>query len=293
MRALVIGGNRFLGKQLVNELLKHGFEVTTLNRGNLRPQYDGPVSQINVDRTQGVAMAAALSGKSFDVVYDMICADPQTAAATIEALRGVTTRVILASSSFVYPYGQHIHEEQFDPGHYTIPGQFAGLGGSELRRLAEAVYVQKSGFKVTIARLPFVLGAEDSTGKLKKLVRKVFLKEDIYIPNKNARFSVITVEDAAKAMAKLGVFFQDGAVNIASEVPVSMGQILKMVEELSYRAVRYTDKGDSDSISLFSLKTDWYVDTNRLRRLDFVAKPPSQWLPALLEQTVHEVNKGF
>lgn len=292
MKALVIGGNRFLGRALVNELLKNGLEVTVLNRGNLRPSYNGVVSRLKADRNDPTQFSAAVAGRTFDVVYDMICTDPQTAQKSIEILKKITTRVILASTSFVYPYGQHIHEEQFDPAQYKIPDDFTGVGGSELRRLAEAVYSQRSGLRLTIARLPFVLGAEDSTGKLRKLVKKVFLKEDIYIPNKNARFSVVTVEDAARAMAKLALVFEDGPVNIASEVPVTMGQILKIVEDFSYRDVKYTEKGDAASVSLFSLKTDWYVDVSRLKRFDYVAKPPAQWLPALLEETVADVSRG-
>lgn len=293
MKALIIGGNRFLGKALANELIRNGISVTTLNRGSLSPKYAGPVDHIKCDRNDIAAFQKAVNGKVFDVVYDMICTDPKVAADTAKSLEGVCGRLILASTSFVYPYGQHIHEEQFDPGNYSIPPDYLGLGSSELKRLTEAVYTQKTNLKVTLVRLPFVFGADDPSDKLKKIIKKIFFKEEIYIPNKSARFSVIAVEDAAKAMAKLGIYPSEGPINLASEIPVSMGQIIKIIEELSYRTASYTEKGDAKSISLFSLKTDWYIDTNRLKRLDFLAKPPIQWLPNLLEQIVNDVNKGL
>ena len=70
MRALVLGGNRYIGLHLVFELARQGHEVTVAN-SHEAPLPDG-AQRIHVDRQEPGALADALAPHrdDFDIVYD-------------------------------------------------------------------------------------------------------------------------------------------------------------------------------------------------------------------------------
>ena len=65
MKVLVIGGTLFIGKLLVEELLKEGHDVAVLHR---KPKHDfvKRVENIMADRNDGEAMREALAGRRLD-----------------------------------------------------------------------------------------------------------------------------------------------------------------------------------------------------------------------------------
>ena len=87
MRALVIGGNRFLGVELTAQLLAQGHEVTLLNRGNLVDPFGARVKRIKADRSTD-AFDAALAGTTWDVVIDFALFDGPQAARLLRVLEG-------------------------------------------------------------------------------------------------------------------------------------------------------------------------------------------------------------
>lgn len=292
MRALVLGGTRFLGQALVQNLAKANFEVTVLNRGSGNVIYPSGVAHLKADRNNQSQMKNVLGQNYWDIVYDLICPGPEAAMASTEIFRDRTNRLVYASSCFVYSYGQNIHEEQFDAKSYIIPGRdMKTFSGTEARRVTEAILSQRSSFKVSAARFPFILGEGDPAQKLRGLIRRIINKEFITIPNSAAKFSVISLEDAAKSILRMGLYAQDGAVNCAAELPVSFSSLLKMIEEETYCAPRKAEKPDAKSTTVFSLKNDWYVDVSRLRALDVQPKPAGNWLPELIKKIAKEVSQ--
>src|SRR5947209_11289082 len=88
MRALVTGGNRYIGQDLVFELARRGHQVTVVN------SHEGPLPdgarRIHCDRTQPGALAAALGAHrdEFDVVFDHTAYKPADMAPLIELFAG-------------------------------------------------------------------------------------------------------------------------------------------------------------------------------------------------------------
>lgn len=107
-RVLVIGGTLFVGRRLVERLLERGESVTVMHRGRGTP-FDARVEEIRCDRTDTAAVRRALTGTSFDVVYDNVydwergTTGDQVSAAAIAADAGV--RYVFTSSVAVYPPG--------------------------------------------------------------------------------------------------------------------------------------------------------------------------------------------
>lgn len=63
MKILVIGGTRFFGIHMVEELLKAGHEVTIATRGIAKDSYGERVSRIILERTNEESIKNALKDK--------------------------------------------------------------------------------------------------------------------------------------------------------------------------------------------------------------------------------------
>ena len=117
MKVLVIGGTLFIGRLLVEELVKGGHDVTVLHR---KPKHDfgKRVDNIMADRNDADAMKEALSTRRFEVVFDNAYDFERgtTAAqveATVRACSDRITRYIFMSS--VAAYGDGLNHKESDP----------------------------------------------------------------------------------------------------------------------------------------------------------------------------------
>src|SRR5215471_18278327 len=117
MRVLVIGGTLFIGKLLVDELLKDGQEVSILHR---KPKHDfgRKAENIQADRNDANSLRDALTGRRFDVVFDNVYDwDRGTTAAQVEATVRLCgdriSRYIFMSS--VAAYGDGLNHKESDP----------------------------------------------------------------------------------------------------------------------------------------------------------------------------------
>ena len=117
MKVLVIGGTLFIGRQLVEELLKAGHEVAVLHR---KPKHDfgRRVENIMADRNDAQCHEEALAGRRFEVVFDNVYDwERGTTAAQVEAtVRAVgdrITRYVFMSS--VAAYGDGLNHKESDP----------------------------------------------------------------------------------------------------------------------------------------------------------------------------------
>lgn len=100
MNILVLGGTRFFGKTLVEDLLRAGHAVTVLSRGKLPPPEGA--AHIIVDRTDPAALAAALAGRSFDAVVDNVAMNADHVGAALDALGDRAGHYVFTSSVSVY-----------------------------------------------------------------------------------------------------------------------------------------------------------------------------------------------
>lgn len=71
MKILVLGGTRFVGRHIVEELLRAGHAVTTLNRGQTVDELPPQVERLRGDRDLGVAGLDALSGRQWETCIDV------------------------------------------------------------------------------------------------------------------------------------------------------------------------------------------------------------------------------
>src|SRR5581483_7296173 len=159
MRVLVIGGTLFIGRLLVEALVKAGHHVAVLHR---QPRHDlgKKVQNLKADRNNAEEVRRALDGHRFEVVFDNVYDwERGTTAAQVEAtIRAVgdrLSRYVFMSSVAAYGAGlNHYEGDPLAPDNHPVPYvRHKAMTERMLFRLH-----QKQGLPVVTFRPPFVYG---------------------------------------------------------------------------------------------------------------------------------------
>lgn len=102
MNVLLIGGTGLISVGIIKHLKARGAKISMLNRGKRDPDFDPAVEQLTADRNDPAAFKAAVSGRTWDVVIDMICFTPEQADASITLFAGKCKHFIFCSTVCTY-----------------------------------------------------------------------------------------------------------------------------------------------------------------------------------------------
>jgi nucleoside-diphosphate-sugar epimerase len=207
MRALVTGGNRYIGQDLVFELARRGHQVTVVN------SHEGPLPEgarrIHCDRTQPGALTAALAGcrDDFDVIFDHTAYRPADMAPLIELFAGRVAHYVFTSSQAVYrrSYVQPLREDfrRHAPDN-TDPRAAYGVGKVQCED--ELLGLWKSeGLPVTILRVGHTMGPRSPAAtRDPAFFARLEAGRPILIPGEGfAALSLVHTSDVARLMASL------------------------------------------------------------------------------------------
>jgi len=216
---LVIGGTLFIGRELVRRLLARGDRVTILHRG--RSPLPPGVDVIVCDRNDTAAVRRALTGRSFDVVYDNVYDwDRGTTAGQVlvaaESLGAGLGRYIFLSSVAAYPEGLDHSEDDPLAVDSAIP-YAQNKARSEAALLA-------SGLPVVTLRPPYVYGPENPFYREAFFWDRLTRRRPILIPEDGSRLmQFVYVRDLVWAMLRVAdTDLPAGrAYNVADPAPVS------------------------------------------------------------------------
>lgn len=282
---LVIGGNRFFGKRLIEKLILNGDQVTILNRGHLDDGFGDKIKRITCDRDDVEKFRSSVQHKTWDIVYDQVCFDAHQAKVAIELFSGRTKKFIFTSTVSVYPLQANLKEEDFDPKNhkYTeIVTREQDYG--EAKRQCEAVFFAQKAMPVVAVRFPIVMGPDDYTERLKFYINQVKNGESIYFPNFNAQMSFIHSLDAAEGLFLLGNIDFTGPVNMASEKPLSLKDLIKSIEKVLAKKAMIHSENKPEDKSPYGVEHDWYVNVQRAIGLDFRPVEISKWIETVISQ---------
>ena len=160
MRVLVLGGNRYIGLQLVLELARRGHDITLMN-SHATPLPPG-VRRLHGDRQQPGVIESVLGPQrdAFDAVFDNTSYSPKDVQPLIELFRGRVRHFVFTSSTAVYrrSFVQPILESfrRHDPLDGD-PHKAYGVGKVQVENLLAAEHA-RSGFPFTTLRVGHTLG---------------------------------------------------------------------------------------------------------------------------------------
>lgn len=274
----MLGGTRFFGKKLVYKLLDSGAEVTIATRGATPDPFGERVVRVRADRKDPESLRAAVGDKVWDAVYDNICYTPQEALMACDLFAGKVKKYIFTSTLSVYGCASDpLAESDFDP--YSYPFETdpeAKLDYGEGKRQAEAVFFQRAGFPVHAVRFPIVLGEDDYTRRLHYHVDRIRQGEPIGIPNRKAKMSFISSDEAASFLYWLLGQNDAGPINACSNGELSLDCILAIVEEAAGRKAIVEPPAEGNR-SPFGVPDHWFMDNRRAREAGFEFPEVTDW----------------
>lgn len=224
MKALVLGGSRFVGLRLVRRLVGEGHQVATLNRGTREQRY--PVEQIRADRKHPGQVREALRSHHFDAAFDISAYTPDETRPVVETLEGHVDRFVHISTAAVYggreelPRREDAHLQASDPW-----GQYAKdkIACEELLLQAH----ERAGFPAVILRPPYIYGPHNHLYREAYFYDRAEAGRPIPIPEGNVKVHFCHVDDLATAFLKAATMsgIEGRAFNVAAREPVTFHEL--------------------------------------------------------------------
>jgi nucleoside-diphosphate-sugar epimerase len=189
MRILAIGATGFIGRHVVDVLLRSGHSVAILHRGETNATLPDEVQHIfgHRDRLSDVVEDFRRFGP--DVVLDMILFTERQAHEVVNALRGMSDRLVVVSSADVYRNYDGFRLKptaQPDPApldenaplrETLYPYRGHGLSFEHAddydKILVEQVVLDQPDLPATVLRLPAVYGPGDKGYRLRPYVQRM------------------------------------------------------------------------------------------------------------------------
>lgn len=281
MKILVLGGTRFFGIRMVQDLLKMGHEVAIGTRGLSKDPFGEQVKRITLDRSNGESLRQALQGKRFDLVIDKIAYCSNDIKRLLDFID--CQKYIYMSTTAVYaPKKINLVEEDFDPLAMDLVWcERKDFPYGQVKMQAEAAITQKyPGQKYIAVRYPVVLGKDDYTKRLLFYAEHVARSVPMYIDNLDAQMSFIRSDEAGAFMAFLADKNFCGAVNGASKGTVSLREIIEFLEKKTGKKALLSADGEA---APYNGESEFSVNTDKAKALGFEFSDVNDWIHDLLE----------
>jgi nucleoside-diphosphate-sugar epimerase len=232
MKVLVIGGTLFIGRALVEELVKGEHEVAVLHR---KPKHDfgRRVDNIMADRNDADAMREVLSTRRFDVVFDNVYdwergTTAEQVEATVRPLGDRLTRYIFISSVSAYGDGlNHKESDPLAPDYHAIPYV---RHKATTERLLFRMHAQ-TGLPLVTFRPPFVYGPGNP-----------FYREQFFWDRLRAGRTIVIPGDGHRLMQFVYVNDLVAAMLRAMEEPRAVGEAFNIGDSKPLTQVELVEK---------------------------------------------------
>jgi aryl-alcohol dehydrogenase-like predicted oxidoreductase/nucleoside-diphosphate-sugar epimerase len=312
MRLLILGGNKFLGKELVKQALNQNHEITIISID--APEDPGAVNWININRNNYNDLKIALEGKEFDCVIDNIAYNKGQVSQLLSIVKNKTKRYVLTSTVDTYYMKTELRpaDEELDQNLNT-----EGFGNTKWekyvfgkRTLEKELREDPSDIEKVIVRPCNVVGPNDN------VIRGGFTR-GLYYPAKvldhgpvilyhtdTEIFHLVYVKDAAAALLLVAAH-PDAAnqtYNIAGdtvwstesylqkliEVAGSKSKIVRLPQQSLINAGLLSDKSEGwvSPYGFFSgLHKIGLFDNARLKKLGWSPSADNDMIVSLFEST--------
>ena len=288
MKILVIGGTRFFGIHMVNELLAKGHDVTIATRGKASDDYGDRVKRIILERTNGESMKTALDDKHYDVVIDKIAYCSNDIKYLMEAVD--CDKYIYMSSTSVYePKRINTVESDFNGvSKELIWCDRKAFPYEEIKRQAEcALWQEYSGRNWIAVRYPFTLGKDDYTKRLLFYVEHTMKSIPMNIDNLDYQMGYIRSDEAGKFLAFLVDKDVRGAINGSSEGTISLEEIIAYVEQKTGTKAVIDEAGEN---APYNGEPEYSINTEKANALGFRFSVLQDWIYKLLDYYIQMVR---
>ncbi len=288
MKILVLGGTLFMGKHLVNELLSKGYDVTIATRGNTKDSFGDKVKRIKLDRTSKESIENALTGMSFDIIFDSLAYSSNEVKYLLDVVK--CERYIQTSTGSVYVGRGFETKEDFfiAENKELVYCDRTDFSYGEVKQNAEAAIVQDySHIPAVRMRIPFVIGEDDYTDRLYFYVEHIINKKPINVTNMDARIAFINSEEAGKFLCFLGESDYVGPINGNSKGTKSIREVSDYVKSKTGKEIIINENGDA---APYNYVTDFNLSTEKASEIGFDFSELDSWFFLLLDAYIKRAS---
>lgn len=286
MDILVIGGTRYFGIPMVEELLREGHRVTIATRGLTPDKFGIRVGRIQLDLTDETSVRNALKGKRYDAVIDKMGYCSNEIKWILESVD--CERFVHMSTAGVYNLDHfNIKEEEYDGSQGDLVWcNRRELSYDEVKRNAERALCQVYNDRNWAAlRAPFVLGKGDYTNRLQFYVTHVVKQKPMFINNLDAQFCVAYRDEVSDLLALLAQSDYKGPINGCSDGLLTIREILSYVEQATGKRSVLDMNGDP---APYNNTKDNSLNTDRAKNLGIIFRNVHSWIYQLLDEYIEE-----
>lgn len=279
---LVIGGTRFMGICLVNELLAHGNNVTIANRGKTKDNFGYRVQRITMDISNPESVKLALEKKYFDVVFDNLAYCSNYVRNILSVVK--CKKYIQLSSMEAYLDKKiDLREEDFDP--LTNPIKWCDVNSGYIvgKRQAETVTYRhfKDVYAVTV-RIPYVTNTDRLYYYCKNIVDQTPMKID----DTSRGFTFIRSTEVGKFLPWIAAQDYQGPINLASTGIVTIQMILDYIErKVGKKAIIDIVNGAESPFHVFN-ETTFSMNMEKAQQLGYHTSEINEWFWKLMDKYI-------
>jgi nucleoside-diphosphate-sugar epimerase len=237
--ALVVGGTRFIGRHVVEELRTHGYDVTTFTRGTHEDPFadDDDVDRIEGDRTDRTDLRAAQLAADPDLVVDMVAYHPGDVETAVDVFADVEAYVYVSSGSAYAAEeipkreGSTRLHDCTDEQATDDSGETYGPRKAEGDRIVAAA--ADEGVRATSVRPCIVYGPHDYTERLDYWIHRVDQYHRVVVPGDGTNvWHRAYVEDVASAIRTVGEAGDPGeAYNVGDRRVVTIEEMVELIAD--------------------------------------------------------------
>jgi 2'-hydroxyisoflavone reductase len=226
MRVLVLGGSWFVGRFILDEALRRGWEVTLFNRGTSGPAgVPAAVKRIYGDRERLEDVARLAKSGWWDVVIDVSGAVPTLVRDSARALSGRVGRYVFISTISAYRDWPHVPVDEhsvlfdgdpdFDPGTRRWDPDAYG----PLKVGCERAIAREFDGEVLTLRPTVILGPHEYVGRLPWWLSRMHRGGRVLAPGPPERtIQPVDVRDLARFTVELTARQASGVYNVAAPI---------------------------------------------------------------------------
>lgn len=195
---LVLGGSGFVSEALSKYLIRRGYSIDILTRGEKRITFDGYENHILCDRHDKAAMKEALKDKRYSYVFDISGYTKNDIEILFNALVDLKSleKYVFCSSASVYGDCHALVTEESAVDRNSIFGDYS-LNKIECEEFIMSK-VKEGELKATIFRPTYIYGEGNTLNRESYFFDKIINDEVIQIPDEDTKVQFIHIEDLVK-----------------------------------------------------------------------------------------------
>lgn len=225
MRLLVLGGTRFVGRAIVDEAIRRGYDVTTFTRGLSGEPRPG-AEALHGDRTSADDLSL-LGEHDWDAVIDTSVLAPGHVLASARALAGHAGHYSYVSSLRAYRDWPGAPVDEDSPTHACAPDAIEELPYGAMKAGAERAVAQVFPGRCMLVRAGVIVGPHESPRRLAWWLERILAGGRIVAPGQHSRrLRLVDARDLAAWMLDNARRKIHGAVDVPGSNGDTFGGLL-------------------------------------------------------------------